>query len=162
MACKTCVLRRLRCSRSQSRYDDPRASAPGAYITRGLCLRSRRRAIKIYAYRNANSNVNQEAAKLLISRGNFLRTATRRGETRCNRQERCDVRLFACVQTGLLPTVFRPMIYARGRSCRTLMSLGPGTGRAASPPRATNGTRDWKIMGFSALAVDAARPMRTE
>lgn len=57
---------------------------------------SRRRAIKIYVYRNANSNVNQEAAKLLISRGNFLRAATTMqlptgDDTTC---------MFACVQTG--------------------------------------------------------------
>ncbi|KYN33391.1 hypothetical protein ALC56_12103, partial [Trachymyrmex septentrionalis] len=35
-------------------------------------------AIKIYVYFNANTNVNQETIKLLISRGNFLRVATRR------------------------------------------------------------------------------------
>lgn len=52
-------------------------------LRRGLCLHPvSRRAIKIYVYRNANSNVNQEAAKLLISRGNFLRAATRRDATR--------------------------------------------------------------------------------
>ncbi|KYN11656.1 hypothetical protein ALC57_16245 [Trachymyrmex cornetzi] len=39
---------------------------------------SHRHAIKIYVYLNANTNVNQEAIKLLISRSNFLRVATRR------------------------------------------------------------------------------------
>ncbi|KYQ59757.1 hypothetical protein ALC60_01142 [Trachymyrmex zeteki] len=41
-------------------------------------LTSHRHAIKIYVYFNANINVNQEAVKLLISRGNFLGVATRR------------------------------------------------------------------------------------
>lgn len=115
---------------------------------------SRRRAIKIYVYRNANSNVNQEAAKLLISRGNFLHAATRRDVTDRRRYTTC---MFACVQTGPLPSVFRPMIYARGRSCRTLMSLvrGPATGRIVPPLERLTGPHDWKITAFSALVVDA-------
>lgn len=127
---------------------------------------SRRRAIKIYVYRNANSNVNQEAAKLLISRGNFLRAAaTRRGATagrrRCNRQEAMHV----CMRANgayLCLSVFRSMIYARGRSCRTLMSLrgdrelGRIVSSSPRPLERLTGPRDWKITGFSALAVDAS------
>lgn len=72
-------------------------------------------------YRNANSNVKQEAAKLLISRGNFLRATTMRPDGEAIRRA-C---LHAC-KRGLLPSVFRPMIYARGTIVPHANVPGPG------------------------------------